>query len=136
MGLSHLRICLDTSAYSAFKRGHAGVGEALGRAERIVLTPVVIGELLVGFKGGAREKENRDELRRFLSSPRVDIAPVVEETAERYAEILGHLRKAGTPIPTNDVWIAATAMQLGLAVLTTDAHYERVPQVIAELHFL
>jgi predicted nucleic acid-binding protein len=129
-----VRICLDTSAYSAFKRGHSGVREALAHADRIALPPIVLGELLGAFRAGARERTNREELERFLASPRVDVVPVDEETAERYGEIFAHLRAAGTPIPTNDIWIAATAMQWGLRVHTTDPHFERVPQVVVERH--
>jgi predicted nucleic acid-binding protein len=123
-------ICLDTSAYSAFKRGRTAAVEAVASADRIVLPAVVLGELVAGFRAGAREAANREELRRFLASPRVSRAGVDEETAERYAEILLHLRKKGTPIPTNDVWIAAVAMQHGLVLHTTDPHFDSVPQVM------
>lgn len=123
---------LDTSAYSAFMRGHEELKLALQRTDRIVLTPIVLGELGAGFRAGARHKKNEAELRRFLSSPRVDVVAVDAETAERYAVILHALRQAGTPIPTNDIWIAASAMQHGLRVLTTDVHYTRIPQVIVE----
>jgi predicted nucleic acid-binding protein len=125
---------LDTSAYSAFMRGHEDLKLALQRADRIALTPVVLGELGAGFRAGTRQKKNENELRRFLSSPRVDVVAVDADTAERYAVILHALRQAGTPIPTNDIWIAASAMQHGLRILTTDIHYSRIPQVIVE-HF-
>jgi tRNA(fMet)-specific endonuclease VapC len=123
---------LDTSAYSAFMRGHLELKSALQRVDRIVLTPVVLGELGSGFRAGARRRKNEAELRRFLASPRVDVVPIDAETAERYAVILHALRLAGTPIPTNDIWIAASAMQHGLRLLTTDVHYDRIPQIIAE----
>lgn len=123
---------LDTSAYSAFLRGHDELQLALQRADRIVLTPIVLGELGAGFRAGGRVKKNEAELRRFLSSPRVEVVPIDAETAERYVVILHGLRQAGTPIPTNDVWIAASAMQLGLRVLTTDVHYMRIPQIIVD----
>jgi predicted nucleic acid-binding protein len=123
---------LDTSAYSAFMRGHGELKLALQRADRIVVTPVVLGELGAGFRAGSHRKKNEAELRRFLSSPRVDVVAMDVETAERYAVILHGLRQAGTPIPTNDIWIAASAMQYGLHVLTTDVHYDRIPQVIVE----
>jgi predicted nucleic acid-binding protein len=71
-------------------------------------------------------------LQRFLSSPRVRVTEMNDETALRYAEIFNFLRRAETPIPTNDIWIAASAMQHGLRVLTTDAHYTRLPQVIVD----
>jgi len=105
----------------------------LRRAEEIIVSAVVLGELLSGFRGGKRQQENREELDDFFRSPRVRLVGVDEETALRYSEIIVYLRSRGTPIPTNDVWIAAGAMQLGLRVVTTDPHFERVPQVTVEL---
>ena len=93
---------------------------------------MVLGELLAGFLMGRNEKRNRDILEDFLSSPRVTIVEIDEETSERYALIVQSLRMKGTPIPTNDLWIAASAMQHGLRVLTTDKHYLKVPQIIAQ----
>lgn len=132
MGLiepADLRICLDTSGYAAFKRGQEGVVDRLQRAEEIVLPAVVLGELLAGFRMGSRDRLNREELATFLESSRVSVVPLDAEAARRYAEILAYLRDRGTPIPTNDIWIAACAMQWGLRVLTTDAQFDRVPQV-------
>jgi predicted nucleic acid-binding protein len=128
-----VRLMLDTSAYAAFMRGHPGVQTFVQQASCIVLSSVVLGELQAGFLGGTRRLKNEKELRTFLSSPRVSVAEVDHERALRYAEILFSLRCAGTPIPTNDVWIAAGAMQHGLRVLTTDSHYRRVSQVVVEL---
>jgi tRNA(fMet)-specific endonuclease VapC len=126
------KIMMDTSAYAAFLRGGLGVKGALQQADEIVFNPVVLGELLAGFLMGRNEKRNRDILKDFLSSPRVTIAEIDEETSERYALIVQFLRMKGTPIPTNDLWIAASAMQHGLRVLTTDKHYLQVPQIITE----
>lgn len=127
-----MRLMLDTSAYSALMRGHAGIQSFLQQAERIVLNPIVLGELQAGFWRGAHRIKNENELRALLISPRVSVAVVDQETALRYAEIVGFLRRAGTPIPTNDIWIAATVMQFGLRLLTTDAHFQRVPQILVE----
>jgi predicted nucleic acid-binding protein len=124
-----MRICLDTSGYSAFKRGHDGALAVVQSAAEIVLPAVVLGELLAGFRIGSRERSNRRELDAFMESPRVRVAALDFETAQRYAEILPYLRERGTPIPTNDIWIAATAMEWGLRVLTTDAHFGWLPQV-------
>lgn len=124
-----MRICLDTSGYSAFKRGHDGALAAIQRADRIFLSAIVLGELLAGFRIGRRDRSNRRELDAFLESPRVRMMPLDFDTAERYAEIVRYLRERGTPIPTNDIWIAAIAMQWGLRILTTDAHFRRLPQV-------
>lgn len=124
------RILLDTSAYSAFRRGHAEIVKEVQGAEQIVLVSIVLGELLAGFVRGTKQDENRSDLQAFLSSARVQAADVNAETAERYAVIVENLAKAGTPIPTNDIWIAACAMQHGLRLVTTDAHYKRVPHVL------
>ena len=128
------RIMIDTSAYAAFLRGHPGITLSIQRADEISLSPVVLGELLAGFMMGKNERRNRSILRDFLSSARVNLLEIDEETSERYAVILYHLRTKGAPIPTNDVWIAASAMQYGLKVLTTDKHYIEVPQIITEYH--
>ena len=126
------KVMMDTSAYAAFLRGSPGVKEAVQQADEIVFNPVVLGELKAGFLMGRNEKRNRAILKDFLGSPRVIIAEIDEETSERYAVIVQSLRMKGTPIPTNDLWIAASAMQHGLRVLTTDKHYLEVPQIITE----
>jgi len=127
-----MRLMLDTCAYSAFMRGHVIIETYLRQAEQIVVNPIVLGELQAGFLGGAHRVKNDDLLRDFLSAPRVRIAPIDHETALRYAGILYSLQRAGTRIPTNDIWIAATAMQHGLRVLTTDTHFQRVAQILVE----
>jgi len=127
------RIFLDTSAYSAFRRGHPQVRYRIREAAQIQLNPVVLGELRAGFLKGTRPEENLAELAQFLGSPRVEVVAVEEETAARYAFILDALRRAGAPIPTNDVWIAASVMQLGSVLVTTDPHFRRVPQIVAEV---
>jgi predicted nucleic acid-binding protein len=124
-------IALDTSAYSAFKRGGRDVLEVLQRCERICVPTVVLGELLAGFAIGSREARNRTELATFLDSTRVSVLPVDEQAAERYALLFRQLRKAGRPIPTNDLWIAAVALRHGLALLTLDRHYREVVGLIA-----
>jgi len=128
------RILLDTSALSAFFRGHAGIVEATRAADRIAVSPIVLGELGTGFRGGGRLERNRELLSKFLQSPRVRTLNLDAETAERYAQIYDSLRRAGTPIPTNDIWIAASAMQFGLLLVTTDGHFERVVQISLDLH--
>lgn len=125
------RVLLDTSGYSAMVRGHALVAEEVRVATEIAVTPTVLGELYVGFAGGRHARRNGATLRAFLASPRVVLYPVDDETAERYAIIFRALRSAGTPIPINDVWIAASAMQHGHAVVTTDADFARIPQIVA-----
>ena len=125
-----MRLLVDTSAYSAFMRGHGEIKVALQEADEIFVNSIVLGELRAGFIKGRRRRKNDDELNTFLASPRVKLLDVTEETAERYAVILNSLWQAGTPIPTNDIWIAASAMEHGLELLTSDEHYQKVPQVI------
>jgi tRNA(fMet)-specific endonuclease VapC len=121
---------LDTSAYSALGRGQPAVAALARSAEELHLNPIVVGELLAGFSRGSRRRTNEADLRRFLASPRAVLDPVDRETADRYSAIWSTLRDAGTPIPTNDIWIAASAWQHGLRLLTLDRHYQKIPQIL------
>jgi len=85
---------------------------------------ISIGELLSGFKAGGKEQKNREELEKFLDSPRVVVYSVNEDTSEFYAEIHHNLREIGKPVPTNDIWIAAVAFQNGLRLFTKDEHFK------------
>ncbi len=127
-----MRVLVDTSAYSAFMRGHPELKLALQRAEEIYLSPIVLGELQSGFRRGGQQAQNEKGLEEFLDAPRVELIPILDSTAVRYAEILTYLRGAGTPLATNDVWIAASAMEHGLRVVTTDRHFREVPQILAD----
>lgn len=124
------RALLDTSGYSAFMRGDPAVKEMLQTVDAICVNAVVLGELRAGFLRGRTRQKNEARLRQFLASSRTSALAVDEETAERYAVILNALWNAGTPIPTNDIWIAASAMQYGLVVITTDAHFLKIPQIL------
>jgi tRNA(fMet)-specific endonuclease VapC len=126
------RVLLDTSAYSAMRRGDERLRAPVQEAIEVFLTPVVIGELLSGFVGGSLAPENRSLLREFVEASRVAVLPIDEDTAERYAAIRTYLRQQGKPIPVNDLWIAASAAQHGLRLLTLDDHFNRVPQVLVE----
>ena len=128
------KIILDTSAYSAFLKGHEKIKFAIQTSGEVFINPIVIGELLSGFVMGNNEERNREILRKFLKSPRVNIVAIGEETSERYAAIINYLRKNGAPIPTNDIWIASSAMEYGLKIITTDKHYLNIPLVITELY--
>lgn len=119
-------ILIDTNIYSYALRGDQAVINILQKAEVIGLSSISIGELFSGFKGGSREKKNREELDLFLDSPRVRLFYIDEVTADYYAEILNNLREIGKPIPTNDIWIAACAFQHGLKLYSKDAHFKSV----------
>ncbi len=119
-------LILDTNAYVAFKRGRNLAIEMLRLADEIVIPVVVLGELLAGFACGDREAENRSELTSFLDSARVRVAVADATTASWYGRIFASLRRAGRPIPANDLWIAAAALQNGLPVFSFDQHFQAV----------
>lgn len=120
-------ILLDTNAYAALKRGDAETIGIVQQAPSIAINSTILGELLAGFTLGTREAQNRRELEIFLASPRVKLYPIDRATAEQYATLFASLRTAGTPIPSNDIWIAASAIQHSLALFTFDAHFRNVP---------
>lgn len=122
-----MKLLLDTNAYSAWKRGHVDVCRRVQDAERLVMSVVVVGELLHGFHGGKRFAENRRELDDLLDRPVVKLATVTLATAEHFGRIANELRRQGTPIPTNDIWIAAHAMETGAELASFDGHFEHVP---------
>ncbi len=120
------KIIIDTNIYSNLLRGDSEVNDTLRQVSHIGISIISIGELLSGFRVGNRIKENRDELGQFLDSPRVAIYPLEVDTAEHYSSILNKLKQNGTPIPTNDIWIAAVALQHGLPLYTQDNHFSYV----------
>ena len=121
-----MTILLDTNAYSALLRGHDEVADRVRRAERVVFSTVVAGELLLGFRLGTRLKKNMAELDAFLENPYVSLVAVTLTTADRFARIAAALRTKRRPIPTNDIWIAAHAMEAGAELLSFDAHFGAV----------
>ncbi len=125
-------LLLDTSAYSALMRGHEKIRNALEFADEVAVNPVVLGELRAGFVRGRRRTRNEQELDIFLATPGVVVREIDEDTAVHYATVVRSLRAKGTPIPTNDVWIAATALQHGMHLVTTDEHFERVENLLTE----
>ena len=120
------RIVLDTNAYSELVRGDSDVLDALAAAERTYIPVTVIGELFAGFRGGSQEKRNRTQLRRFLKKPSVRVLHTTEDVAEYYAQIFDSLRKKKTPIPANDIWIAAHTMEQGAELVSYDKHFQHV----------
>lgn len=123
------RICLDTSAYSNFRRGEPRVVEHLDRAQSAIVPSVVLGELWTGFLLGSRTDENVRELDEFLDHAIVESSTVDAEVARIYGEIVADLRNKGRPLPTNDIWIAASAAREGATVLTFDEHFREIARV-------
>jgi tRNA(fMet)-specific endonuclease VapC len=124
-------VLLDTNAYSAFKQGRDEAREIIRRADRLAISSIVLGELLGGFAAGSRDAHNRKELVEFLASPRVHTLPVTGATADYYARIYATLRRKGRPIPTNDLWIAASALEHGHGLFSYDAHFAEIDGLIA-----
>ncbi len=123
------RYCLDTVAYSHFRRGETGVVGLLDRAEWIGVPAIVIGELCAGFAKGSRRTKNLDELHEFLPLEVVEILPVDDGVAELFGEMFEYLRRRGRPLPINDVWIAATCARAGAPLITWDHHFESFPRL-------
>lgn len=125
-----MKIALDTNAYSDFMRGDPSRVQIVRTARHIHLPLIVLGELRAGFAAGSQKSANRANLQRFLNSPRVSILAPDEQTTHHYAQLYLHLRKKGTAIPTNDLWIAAVAVQHNLVLCTSDSHFQHLPQIV------
>jgi tRNA(fMet)-specific endonuclease VapC len=124
-----VRLAIDTNAYGAAARGGAKPVALLRAADRVTMPFIVLAELRAGFAAGTAGRRNEAALTRFIASPRVDVLYPDEQTTHHYASIYAQLRRQGTPIPTNDVWIAALVVQHDLVLLTEDAHFSRLPQI-------
>jgi predicted nucleic acid-binding protein len=111
-------------------RGEKYAVNILRRNVQVLISPVVIGELLAGFKRGTQEEKNKQQLNEFLSRERVLELSISSETSEFYAFILNQLKEQGTPIPTNDIWIAASAMEKGAVIATRDEHFPKIKGLI------
>ncbi len=121
-----LKLHLDTNAVTAFLRGDRAALRIVERAPGLALSPIVIGELKAGFALGSRPRDNLALLRRLLQSARVSVPPVDERVTDAYARIYAQLRARGSPIPTNDLWIAAAARGDDEALFSYDPHFEAV----------
>lgn len=123
------RVVLDTSAYSRLRGADDTVISLLAAAEVVLVPTVVIGELEAGFRLGTRLADNQARLGEFLREPFVGELPVTRDVASRYGQLFAELRKAGTPVPVNDVWIAATTLDAGAHLITFDRDFERFPSL-------
>lgn len=123
-------ILLDTTGYVAFKAGQAEALAVLQHTPKIGLSSIVLGELLSGFRVSRYQAKYQQELNRFLESPRVTILPVTGRTANYYVTIYHILLQRGQLIPTNDIWIAASALQHNLAVFTYDDCFQCVDDLV------
>jgi tRNA(fMet)-specific endonuclease VapC len=124
-----VRLALDTNRYTDLCRGEESVIETVERAEEVWLPFIVIGELRAGFAVGTQGARNEAVLRRFLLKPGVAILYADEQTTHHYANVYRQLRKQGTPIPINDMWIAALLLQHSLVLCARDAHFDALAQL-------
>jgi len=124
-----MKLAIDTNRYSDFCRNVAGVSEALEQAERLYLPFVVLAELRAGFSLGRHGSENERTLRRFLMKDGVELLFADEQTTQQYAAVYRQLRTQGTPIPTNDMWIAALVLKHNLTLCARDEHFAHLPQI-------
>lgn len=124
-----MKIALDTNRYVDFCRGVLEAVEAVAQAERVFMPFEVLAELGAGFQVGVRSKQNERALVRFLDSPRVRLLLPDEQTTHHYAALFAQLRTQATPIPTNDIWIAALVIQHGLTLVDRDRHFDQLAQL-------
>jgi len=125
-----MKVCIDTNIYAYMKNGNSEVVDVLEKADEIIVPVIVLGELFAGFYLGKKEKQNIAELSTFLKKPGVSVVVIDSDIAERYGVIVRELKHKGTPIPTNDIWIAAIAMQTGSKLFTKDEHFRHVPGIL------
>lgn len=123
------RVMLDTNAYAALLSGDTAVREALATVSEILLPIFVVGELEAGFRGGTRYAENVAIFQRFLAKPGIRMVVSGHETARIYGEVKDGLKRAGSPVPTNDIWIAASAIEHAAILVTYDRHFASIRQV-------
>ncbi len=121
-----MRIVVDTNAYSRLLSGREEVLNIIGIADLVYMSIFVLGELYAGFAGGRKERNNKDALNRFLLKPTVKILNATSETAKVFGMVKQGLKKAGTPLPINDVWIAAHTLETGSTLVTYDYHFKNV----------
>ena len=124
-----MTILIDTNRYTDFAKGERTAVDTFTAADRILVPFVVVAELRAGFRCGTISRRNEATLVRFLSNDRVDILYADDQTTQIYADVYSMLRRNGTPVPTNDLWIAALAIEHSLPLCSRDAHFDKIPQI-------
>ena len=118
---------LDTNGVSALAEGESALESILRRANRVAIPVIVVGEYRYGISRSREQKRYEEWLTEYL--PKFLILDIDERTTVPYAAIRSELKRAGTPIPSNDVWIAALCRQHSLPLLTRDRHFDAVPGI-------
>lgn len=127
-----VRVAVDASRLIDLLRGNARLAERLGTCDEVWVPLMVLGELKAGFHSGSQRHRNEALLQHFLAKATVSVLLPSRETAEHYARVPVQLRRAGTPVPDNDLWIAALVLEHDLTLITRDRHFERIPQLLRE----
>jgi tRNA(fMet)-specific endonuclease VapC len=125
-----MRVALDTNRLTDLFQGDAELAERLGECDEVWVPLIVLAEIKAGFHGGSQQHRNELLLQSLLTKPTVGILLPERETAEHYARLFVQLKRAGTPIPDNDLWIAALVLQHDLTLITRDGHFQQVPQML------
>ena len=125
-----VRVALDTNRLTDLFQGDSELGERLGTCDEIWIPLVVLAEIKAGFYGGTKQHRNEVLLRELLAKPTIGILLPTHNTAEHYARLFVQLKRAGTPVPDNDLWIAATALEHDLRLITRDRHFDSIPQLL------
>lgn len=128
-----MKLCVDTCAYTALQHGNESVLELFDTCDELIFPVTVVGELFFGFSNGSRYAENLRMCKSFLEKSDAKIVDATLETAYRYGTLASTLKRNGTPIPQNDIWIAATAMEHGVRLATLDSDFKAVPGLLLEL---
>ena len=125
-----MRVALDTNRLTDLLRNDGDIADLINGCELVFLPFIVLAEINVGIVGGSRQTENQALLTAFLAKQNAEILYATRATIDHYARIAVQLKKAGTPIPTNDIWIAALCLEHDLTLLTRDRHFDHLPQLL------
>jgi tRNA(fMet)-specific endonuclease VapC len=128
-----MKLLLDTSGYVGFRMGIPELVDFLTSARVVLVSPIVLGELMFGFRLGTRFQKNMKELMQLINHEAVEVIPLGEVSADRYSRIAEQLKRQGTPIPSNDIWIAAQAIEQGAELVTMDRHFEKINGLVYRL---
>ncbi len=125
-----MNICIDTNAYALFKTGDKKIIEILEKADEVLVPVIVLGELYAGFYQGKNTARNIKELSDFLNKPGISVIDIDIDIANRYGDLIRILKTKGTPLPINDVWIAAVVLETGSKLFSFDKHFKQIPGIL------
>jgi tRNA(fMet)-specific endonuclease VapC len=125
-----VKVAVDTDRLTDLFRGDAALADLLGGCEEVWVPLVTLAELKAGFCGGSQRRRNEELRQRFLRRATAGVLLPGRETAEHYARLFVQLKRAGTPLPDNDLRIAAQALEHDLILITRDRRFRHIPQLV------